>query len=58
MKKNYIVPALQSMDMNVEQMVAASIKTIGGNSGIQLGEDETPTEADVNANPFGDSIFD
>lgn len=58
MKKNYIVPALQSMDMNVEQMVAASIKNIGGNSGIQLGEEEVPAEADVNANPFGDSIFD
>jgi hypothetical protein len=59
MKKNYIVPSLQPMDMGVERMVAASIKNIGGNSGIGLGNDDvTPTEADVNANPFGESLFD
>ena len=59
MKKNYMKPALQPMDMGMENMIAASIQHVGGNSGIGLGnDDETPTEADVNANPFGDSIFD
>ena len=58
MKKNYIVPSLQPMDMGVENMLAGSVTNVGGNSGITLGEGEAPTTADVNANPFGDSIFD
>ena len=58
MKKNYIVPSLQPMDMGVERMVAASIKTIGGDSNIKLGEDDAPDEADVNDNIFGESLFD
>ena len=58
MKKNYIAPILQSMDMDVENMVAASIKTIGGDSNIGFGEGDAPDEADVNDNPFGESLFD
>lgn len=58
MKKNYIVPSLQPMDMGVERMVAASITSIGGNSNIGLGDGETPEEADVNDNPFGETLFD
>lgn len=58
MKKNYIAPTLQPMDMGVEHMVAASIQTIGGNSGIEFGEGVTPDEADVNDNPFGETLFD
>ena len=58
MKKNYIVPSLQPMDMGVENMLAGSITNVGGNAGITPGDGEVPTEANVNANPFGDSIFD
>ena len=41
-------------------MIAASITGVGGNSGIQMGTDETaPAEADVkDGNFFGESIFD
>ena len=58
MKKNYMKPALQPMDMGMENMLAGSITNVGGNSGIGMGTGDAPEEADVNANPFGDSIFD
>lgn len=59
MKKNYIIPAMKPLDYEVESMICA-ISSVGGNAGINLAgdEDEVPGEADVNANPFGDSIFD
>ena len=57
MKKNYIIPAMQLMEMGAESMVAASITSISGNSGIEIGTEETPTEADVNTNPFGETLF-
>jgi hypothetical protein len=58
MKKTYISPAMDVTRVVAEQMIAASITEIGGNSGIQLGTGEVPTESDVKGNPFGESIFD
>lgn len=58
MKKTYMIPALYVQRVQIEQMVAASITTIGGNSGIDLGEGDAPAEADVKGNPFGETIFD
>ena len=60
MKKTYIVPTTNVTFCEATQMIAASITGVGGNSGIQMGTDETaPTEADVkDGNFFGESIFD
>jgi hypothetical protein len=58
MKKNYIIPAMQLMEMGAESMVAASITNITGDSGIEKGTGDIPTEADVNTNPFGETLFD
>ena len=59
MKKNYIIPAMQPVDYEVEGMICA-ISSIGGNANIGLAEDDAdiPTEADVNDNPFGETLFD
>ena len=58
MKKTYISPAMDVTRVIAEQMIAASIANVGGNSDIQLGDGETPTTADAPVNPFGESIFD
>jgi len=57
MKKNYIIPALQPMSMDVERVIAGSITAIGGDAGIEIGEGDAPGTADAPGNPFGDSIF-
>lgn len=59
MKKTYITPVTDICQMDAEQMVAASITSVGGNSGIEMGDDDTPTEADIKeaGNFFGESIF-
>ena len=59
MKKTYMSPALNKQTIMTEKLISASITTVGGNSGIQMGEGETPEEADVKeGNFFGESIFD
>lgn len=60
MKKTYIIPALSEHNVQTEMLIAASITSVGGNSGIGMGEGETPTEADVKdgGNYFGETIFD
>lgn len=58
MKKTYISPAMDVTYMVATQMLANSILTTGGDSGIDIGKGETPTEADVKGNFFGESIFD
>ena len=58
MKKTYIAPELYMQLIQAEQMIAASITNVGGDSGIQIGEGDTPTEADVKGNFFGDSPWD
>lgn len=63
MKKTYIVPALHVQRVQAEQMIAASITGVGGNSGIQMGEPDptagpgVPTEADTKGNFFGDAVW-
>ena len=44
--------------MVAEQMIAASITNIGGNSGIGKGTGEVPIDADVKGNFYGETIFD
>ena len=58
MKKTYIAPELYMQLIQAEQMIAASITAVGGNSGIDMGTGETPAEADVKGNFFGDSPWD
>ena len=52
MKKTYIVPAMDVTTLDVVHMIANSVKHIGGNSGLELGTEETPDEADVKETPF------
>lgn len=47
MKKTYLVPATKVESAVVEQMIAASITQVGGDSNLQIGTGETPTNADV-----------
>ncbi len=56
--KKYIAPALDELNVNAEMMIAGSITDIGGNSGIDFGQDETPTEADVKGSFYGETLFD
>ena len=58
MKKTYISPAMDVTYMVAEQMIANSITKVGGDSGIGIGTGETPTDADVKGNFYGESIFD
>ena len=44
--------------IQAEQMIAASITGVGGNSGIGQGTGEVPTDADVKGNFYGETIFD
>ena len=46
-KKTYLAPATIITDVNLQPLMnPASITSIGGNSGIQKGTGDTPTEAD------------
>ena len=56
MKKIYIIPATKVEAAVIEEMIAASITGVGGDSGLGLGEDETPDEADVKES--GDDLWD
>ena len=58
MKKTYISPAMDVTYLVAEQMIANSITSVGGNSGIDLGTDPPPADADVKGNFYGESIFD
>ena len=47
MKKEYMAPAIRINDAELEALMnPASITDVGGNSGIEIGTGETPTEAD------------
>ena len=50
MKKTYIIPAIEVTPVVAEQMIAASITKVDGNSGLELGDGEVPGEADVKGN--------
>lgn len=58
MKKNYIAPSVYVQMIHAENMIAASITTIGGNAGIEKGTGDIPTEADVKGNLFEENVFD
>ena len=47
MKKTYINPMIEVSLAEVEQIIAASITDIAGNSDLGLGDGEIPDEADV-----------
>ena len=56
MKKIYIIPATKVEAAVIEEMIAASIAGVSGNSGLELGTGETPDEADVKES--GDDLWD
>ena len=48
MKKEYMAPAIKINDAELEALMnPASITEVGGNSGIGLGDGDTPGEADA-----------
>ena len=47
MKKNYISPEVNITYVEAHNMIAASVTNVGGDSGIEKGDGETPTEADA-----------
>ena len=48
MKKEYMAPAIRINDAELEALMnPASITDVGGNSGIEIGTGETPTDADA-----------
>lgn len=47
MNKIYIIPAVKTTAMETFSLIANSITDVEGNSNIQIGTGETPTEADV-----------
>ena len=46
-KKEYMAPAIAIKDAELETLMEVSITQIEGNSGLELGNGETPTEADA-----------
>ena len=59
MKKTYISPVAEQLHMIEESMLAASIRTVGGNvEGLGIaGEDTEGLSADVKGNIFSDNLF-
>ena len=57
-KKTYIIPAVEVSFAEAEQIIAASITNIGGDSGLEINTGETPDEGDVKEfDFFGDEAF-
>ena len=46
-KKSYIIPSIEVSFAEVEQIIAASVMNIDGDSNLGLGDGEIPDEADV-----------
>ena len=46
MKKVYMAPATETMNTEMENIICASVTTVGGNSGITMGEGDAPASAD------------
>lgn len=58
MKKTYIIPATKVSGAVAVQIIAASITTIGGDSGLEINTGEIPDEGDVKEfDFFGDEAF-
>ena len=57
MKKTYIIPVTEVSFAEAEQIIAASITTIGGDSGLTI-SDEVPDEGDAKEfDFFGEEVF-
>lgn len=56
MKKTYLIPVTEISQGVAEQMIAASITNISGDSDLPIGTDEVPSEADVKES--GNSFWD
>ena len=53
MKKIYISPAIKNETaMDTENMIAASVTGVGGNSGLEMGDGQTPGTADTKENDW------
>ena len=52
MKKTYIAPVVEGVQMDAEEIIAASVTGIGGNSGLQKSTGVAPDEADVKGSFF------
>lgn len=58
MKKSYIIPATKVEYAVAEQMLAASITNVGGDTEIKLGTGDVPGTADVKESIFEENAFD
>ncbi len=52
MKKTYIAPVVEGVQMDAEEIIAASVKHVGGDAGLGFGTGDAPTEADVKGSFF------
>ena len=52
MKKTYIAPVVEGVQMDAEEIIATSVTAVGGNSGLKRSFDDAPTEADVKGGFF------
>ena len=60
MKKSYLQPEVEVLNVNVVEMLAGSITSVGGNSGLELGDNndpDFPTEADVKGSAFEEDFW-
>ena len=57
MKKSYLQPETEVLNVNVIQMLANSITNVGGNSGLELGEGDAPETADVKGSVFEEDFW-
>lgn len=59
-KKTYIIPAIEVSLAEAEQIIAASITHVGGDSGIdKIIYDDAPLDGDAKEfDFFGDDLFD
>lgn len=58
MKKTYIVPAMEETVLCATEMLAASIISIGGDSGLDFGDNDSedyPTEANSRGRVWGNT---
>lgn len=59
MKKTYIVPETGIIVLQTEEMLAASITNVGGDSGLDLGTGDTPDVANSKGkgSVFGETFW-
>lgn len=59
MKKSYLQPETEVLNVNVIEMLAGSITDVGGDSGLTPADpgEEPPTEADVKQSVFEEDFW-